>query len=54
MHILFFFLAESTMAAPTESEKEWYTTSCGMHTFTLPVRYQDITPIGHGSYGAVM
>ncbi|CAF1121538.1 unnamed protein product [Rotaria sordida] len=37
-----------------EVQTEWYTTLCGDCTYTLPVRYQELAPIGQGGYGAVI
>lgn len=33
---------------------QWYTTTCDTYTFTLPVRYQELNPLGRGSFSAVM
>jgi len=33
---------------------EWYPAECGTSQFTLPKRYQDLSPIGQGAFGAVI
>ncbi|CAF2239461.1 unnamed protein product [Rotaria magnacalcarata] len=42
------------MATNNEDQSEWYTVICRTCTYTLPVRYQDIVPIGQGAFGAVI
>jgi hypothetical protein len=42
------------MAANTEHQDQWYTTDCGEHRYTLPKRYQNLSPVGHGAFGSVM
>ncbi len=42
------------MANGNPDQTQFYTATCGEHTFTVPVRYQDLSPIGKGSFGAVM
>jgi hypothetical protein len=42
------------MATNNAGECEWYTVECGGHDFTLPVRYQDLVPVGQGAFGVVM
>jgi hypothetical protein len=42
------------MAAASTNQGEWYTTIFDGDQYTLPVRYQDPVPIGHGAFGAVM
>ena len=42
------------MTASSTDQSEWYTTECGDTPYTLPVRYQDLVPIGRGAFGAVM
>jgi hypothetical protein len=50
----FFDLANTNMTTNTEHQDQWYTTYCGEHRYTLPVRYQDLAPLGHGAFGSVM
>ncbi|CAF1463316.1 unnamed protein product, partial [Rotaria sordida] len=45
---------KSAMAAHNKVQSEWYTTICGECTYTLPVRYQELAPIGQGAFGAVI
>ncbi|CAF4774541.1 unnamed protein product, partial [Rotaria socialis] len=33
---------------------EWYTAECGTSQYTLPKRYQELSPIGQGAFGAVI
>lgn len=42
------------MATEGNDSVEWYTTECGTTQFTLPKRYQELSPIGQGAFGAVM
>jgi hypothetical protein len=42
------------MANGNLDETQWHEVTCGEHTYTLPVRYQDLVPIGQGAFGAVM
>ncbi|CAF4752348.1 unnamed protein product [Rotaria sp. Silwood1] len=42
------------MTAQNTVQTEWYTTLCGECTYTLPVRYQELSSIGQGSYGTVI
>ncbi|CAF4262347.1 unnamed protein product [Rotaria sp. Silwood2] len=42
------------MTANIKSQGEWYTTDCGRAQFTLPVRYQNLVPIGDGAFGVVI
>ncbi|CAF1526645.1 unnamed protein product [Rotaria magnacalcarata] len=42
------------MAAPSTSENQWYTRGCYYCHYTLPVRYQQLSHIGQGSYGTVI
>jgi p38 MAP kinase len=43
----------TTMAADS-GDQEWYTAECGASQYTLPKRYQDLSPIGQGAFGAVI
>jgi hypothetical protein len=42
------------MATEIGDSAEWYTAECGTSQYTLPKRYQDLSPIGQGAFGAVM
>jgi hypothetical protein len=42
------------MGTVSTNQGEWYKVDCGNRQYTLPVRYQDPIPIGHGTFGAVM
>ena len=42
------------MAAGNDDSGDWYTSECGTSQYTLPKRYQDLSPIGQGAFGAVM
>ena len=42
------------MDADSGEMSEWYTAECGASQYTLPKRYQDLSPIGQGAFGAVM
>jgi hypothetical protein len=42
------------MATDMSGSGEWYTAECGTSQYTLPTRYQDLSPIGQGAFGAVM
>lgn len=42
------------MAAGNIDHTQWYTTTCGPHRYTLPIRYQESSSIGVGAFGAVM
>jgi hypothetical protein len=42
------------MAAIRSEKVGWYTERCGNVEFMLPERYQNLTPIGRGAFGAVM
>ena len=42
------------MAADGHETTGWYTAECGTSQYTLPSRYQDLSPIGQGAFGAVM
>jgi hypothetical protein len=42
------------MAALNDDQNGWYTVDVGETQFTLPVRYQNPTPVGRGAFGAVM
>ena len=42
------------MAADGNDPAEWHTAECGTSQYTLPQRYQDLSPIGQGAFGAVM
>ena len=49
-----FYLAKTNMATNNTDQIQYYTATCGQHTYTLPVRYQDLRPIGQGAFGAVV
>ncbi len=38
------------MATGNLDESQWHTVTCGEHTYTVPVRYQDRSPIGQGPF----
>lgn len=40
-------------AAATTDRGRWYTTFSGGIQYTLPVRYQQLVPVGSGAFGAV-
>ena len=42
------------MAAEGGDSNQWYTAECGTSQYTLPTRYQELSPIGQGAFGAVM
>jgi hypothetical protein len=42
------------MATDISDSSDWYTAECGTSQYTLPKRYQDLSPIGQGAFGAVM
>jgi hypothetical protein len=42
------------MAAIRSEKVGWYTADCDKIQFTLPERYQNLTPIGRGAFHAVM
>jgi hypothetical protein len=42
------------MASGNLDESQWHTVTCGEYTYTLPVRYQDLSPIGQGAFGTVV
>ncbi|CAF3858956.1 unnamed protein product, partial [Adineta steineri] len=42
------------MAAETGDSGDWHTAECGTSQYTLPKRYQDLSPIGQGAFGAVI
>ncbi len=42
------------MANDSGDSNEWYTAECGTSQYTLPKRYQDLSRIGQGAFGAVM
>ncbi|CAF0735458.1 unnamed protein product [Rotaria sp. Silwood1] len=42
------------MASNSIKQNEWYTISCGNFTFTLPIRYQDLVPIGQKTHTIVV
>jgi p38 MAP kinase len=42
------------MANDSGDSNEWYTAECGTSQYTLPKRYQDLSPIGQGAFGAVI
>jgi hypothetical protein len=42
------------MANGNPDQTQFYASTCGGHRYTVPVRYQDLSPIGEGSFGAVM
>jgi hypothetical protein len=52
--LLSFHLVKKKMANGNPDQTQFYTATCGQHTFTVPVRYQDLSPIGLGAFGAVM
>jgi hypothetical protein len=55
MRISFFLeITNIKMTANGKDQGEWYTADCGRTQFTLPVRYQDLVPIGQGTKGIVM
>lgn len=47
-------LVSIKMSADGNDLAEWYTSECGTSQYTLPRRYQDLSPIGQGAFGAVM
>ncbi|CAF1209575.1 unnamed protein product, partial [Adineta ricciae] len=42
------------MDADSGEMSEWYTAECGASQYTIPKRYQDLSPIGQGAFGAVI
>jgi tRNA A-37 threonylcarbamoyl transferase component Bud32 len=42
------------MATDISDSSDWYTAECGTSQYTLPKRYQDLSPIGQGAFGAVI
>lgn len=42
------------MANDGQDANGWHTVECGTTQYTLPQRYQDLSPIGQGAFGAVM
>ncbi|CAF1212391.1 unnamed protein product [Adineta ricciae] len=42
------------MDADSGDMSEWYTAECGASQYTIPKRYQDLSPIGQGAFGAVI
>lgn len=55
MYISFdLFLANLPMATGSGDPSDWYIAECGTSQYTLPKRYQDLSPIGQGAFGAVM
>ncbi|CAF3445290.1 unnamed protein product [Rotaria socialis] len=42
------------MADESSDSVEWYTAECGTSQYTLPKRYQELSPIGQGAFGAVI
>jgi hypothetical protein len=52
--LLFFHLVKTNMANANPDQTQFYTTTCGDHTYTVPVRYQDLSAIAQGAFGAVM
>ncbi len=42
------------MANGNLDESQCHTATCEQHTYTLPVRYQDLSRIGQGALGTVV
>ncbi|CAF1380959.1 unnamed protein product [Rotaria sordida] len=45
---------KAIITSNTNNQGEWYTVDCNEFTYTLPVRYQNLVLIGHGTYGPVV
>ncbi|CAF1417680.1 unnamed protein product, partial [Rotaria sordida] len=45
---------KAIITSNTSNQGEWYTVDCNEFTYTLPVRYQNLVLIGHGTYGPVV
>ncbi|CAF5114731.1 unnamed protein product, partial [Rotaria sp. Silwood1] len=46
--------SNSIKSMANDESVEWYTAECGTSQFTLPKRYQELSPIGQGAFGAVI
>ncbi|UJR33746.1 hypothetical protein I4U23_021173 [Adineta vaga] len=42
------------MTVPSSNQTRWHTAIYDNHSFTLPIRYQDLQPIGQGAFGIVL
>jgi len=42
------------MTTGNTDQTQFYTAICGENAFTVPVRYQELTPTGQGAFGAVV
>jgi hypothetical protein len=52
--LLSFHLAKTNMTTSNTDQTQFYTAICGENAFTVPVRYQELTPTGQGAFGAVV
>jgi hypothetical protein len=42
------------MATGKTDQTQFYTAICGEYAYTVPGRYQELTPSGQGAFGAVV